>query len=84
MKINTNQNEIFETTDLSLVATITINNFQVESINKTDTHRVKFVFRKSERLTKIIQDFWDGKMTVEPKKFFQELKIIKTRIYSNE
>lgn len=84
MSIKKNQNEIFETTDLAIIIVLTLKDFPIERLDRTDPRRVKFVFKKNEELNQVIEDYWKGKIKVDPKRFFQELKILKTRIYCNE
>ena len=81
MKNLINEN-YYKTSDLALVATLSLS-FQVESVEKTDTRRVLFVFPNSEELNATVNSYWRGELRVEPQEFFNQLKVIKTRIYSN-
>jgi len=76
-----NNDNLFETTDLSLVATVCYFGGQIEAIDKTSPSRAVFFMQKSKDLDKIIQGYWSHSLAVEPSAFFNTLKETKTRLY---
>lgn len=74
-------NKYIKTTDLSLVTTLSLFS-PIESIELVDKNKVIFVFLKSTELDMHVDSYWRGELRVEPQRFFNQLKIIKTRIYS--
>ena len=42
------------------------------------------MFRQSEDLNQIIEDYWKGELRVEPQKFFSQLRTVKARLYGEE
>lgn len=71
----------FETADLSLATTLSLY-FPIESTKPVDNKKVLFIFQKSQELDDLIGTYWRGELRIEPQKFFSQLKVIKTRIYS--
>jgi hypothetical protein len=75
-----NENK-YKTSDLALATVISLY-FPIESIDSSDKRRVFFIFKKSQELNELVDSFWTRKVCVEPQQFFNQLKVIKTRIYS--
>lgn len=87
MKNIINENPTKQTTeriaDLALVTILSLS-FPIESVEKTNTRRVLFVFKKSQKLKEVIESYWRCELRIEPQQFFNQLKIIKTRIYASQ
>ena len=75
------ETEQFKTSDLALAAAICVCGFAVEGMEQTATERVYFLFSKSERLDEMVSRFWRGELLVDPQRYFDQLKLLKTRIY---
>ena len=80
MKINLN-NQSNKVSDLALATTISLY-FPIQSIQPIDGRKVVFVFDKTPEVDDLISKFWSGGLMVEPQQYFNQLKVIKTRIYS--
>lgn len=80
-KENIKQIEYFNTPDLSLTTALSLW-FPICEINRDNPHKVTFQFKKTNKLAKTIELFWQGKLMVDPQKYFLQLKTIKSRIYS--
>lgn len=81
MEINKNENNIFSTSDLALITTLSLYS-PIESTEFFENKRIVFVFQKSKELTDLVDMYWRGELRIEPQQFFNQLKIIKTRIHS--
>lgn len=83
MKINKNKNEnkYYKTADLALIAALSLN-FPIESLEKSAGKKVYFYFEKTLELERFIDSYWRADLKIEPQTYFNQLKIIKTRIYS--
>jgi len=81
MKIN--NTSFYKTSDLALVALLSLS-FPIKEIDSSDTKRVSFIFESSNALNEQIQAYWLKMLRVEPQEYFNQLKNIKTRIYSNK
>ena len=75
-------NKQYQTTDLAFATCLISLDFQLLDIHKLDTNRVIFIFADSKPLQATIKAFWDNSLLVNPKKYFDTLKGLKTRIYS--
>ena len=82
MKIN-NEKLLFKTTDLALATTLFSINIPLESIERSShTKKVNFVFSKeNNNLERILQQYWRKEIRIEPQTYFQNLRLLKNRIY---
>lgn len=53
----------------------------MKTIDKRE-RKAKFLFRNSEALQELIDKFYRGELRIEPMKYFNELRTIKARLYS--
>lgn len=82
MKENYNDiSKFFSTSDLALTAVISLSQ-PVESIDKSNPSKAIFYFRRTTALENLLQEYWQRKLQIEPQQYFQQLKVIKARIYS--
>jgi len=79
-----NENQYFSTFDIALASAITTCGYPLESLDKNDPTKVNFFFKKAEGLDKIVQLFWQRKLPLDALSYFQNLKVIKSRIYSTK
>lgn len=81
-QVSLNKNDYYSTSDLAMVTAITLF-FPIEAIDRTqDTRKAYFWFRKSRELDQLIEAYFRGELKVSPALYFQQLKIIKARLYS--
>ena len=80
------QNDYFESPDLALCATLCCFGYRIETINRNQHNPQKAVFliKRDKQLDDLIQKYWTHQLKVEPMSFFNFLKEIKARIYSQE
>ena len=76
-------NLAFRSSDLALVAFLVLR-FAVVEIDRSTPKRAVFVFQKSEELEQQVNLFWAGQIKIEPRAYFESIKGIKTRIYSEQ
>ena len=74
-------NFFFKTSDLALATAISVLGIAIEAMQQSDGERMNFIFTKSEKLQDIVNRFWRGELLVEPQSYFNQLKVLKTRIY---
>ena len=78
--MNSWQHENYQTSDLCLATTLSLY-LPIENVDKSNTKRVVFTFGNSPKITEIIDSYWDNKLRVDPQQFFNQIKLIKSRIY---
>lgn len=82
MKMTTTQNNNdFRTADLALTAALCVSGFIVEELDRVSPQRSVFVFEKGEGLLEAVNQYWRQELRVEPQDYFNQLKILKARIY---
>jgi hypothetical protein len=74
-------NKSYSTTDLALATALSLF-YPVEAIDRQDPHKAHFQFKRTDELDKLINAYWHGEMRVEPQGYFNSLKSIKARLYS--
>lgn len=73
-------NNLFATSDLGLVATISLY-YPIDSIDRSNPHKIVFYFKRESDLDGFVENYWRNLLTINPITFFNQLKIIKARIY---
>ncbi len=71
--------DYYQTSDLSLATAISLF-FPIEGIDKT-RHKALFLFKRSQELDLLIESFWRKELKVDPLTYFNQLKIVKARLY---
>ena len=80
--MNINVNDIFKCNDLALVTTISLF-YPIEAIDRQNSHRAYFLFKREDTLDKLIESYYRKKIKVEPLAYFQQLRAIKARLYGD-
>ncbi|MDP4010081.1 MAG: DUF5659 domain-containing protein [Candidatus Shapirobacteria bacterium] len=75
--------DYYKTSDLALVTALSLY-YPIESLETVDNRKIFFVFKKTQELENLIGMYWNSELKVEPQQFFNQLKVIKTRIYSQQ
>jgi len=76
------QNDFYNTSDLALTTMISLY-YPLEAINRQNPNKAEFLFKRDESLDKLIECYWRGELKVEPQAYFNQLKIIKARLYGD-
>jgi hypothetical protein len=74
-------NFFFKTSDLALATALSVLGVAIQAMQQTDSERMNFIFTKSEKVQDIVNRFWRGELLIEPQAYFNQLKVLKTRIY---
>lgn len=82
MKKDLYVNKYFETSDLGLAAALVTAFYPIDHLDKYDSAKVKFVFARDEGLDEIIQLYWGNQLKFSLLTYFNTLKMLKNRIYS--
>lgn len=83
MRQETNDSEIYKTSDLSLASALLTLGYQIQEIEKNSiTSRATFLIKRDSELDGLIQLYFTGQLKVEPLNYFNNLKNLKTRLYS--
>ena len=80
----TSIDEVFATTDLGIAAALLTAEFELLNLDKSDPRKVKFVFSRADGISKVADDFWSNRLEQRVRSFWDNIKVLKNRLYSNE
>ncbi len=72
----------FRTSDLALASALIATGFAIDELEKSHFGKASFVFIRSDSLDKAVSRYWADRLRVNPKAYFDVIKHLKTRIYS--
>jgi len=78
-----NQKDLYKTSDLSLATTLSLF-CPIETLERINPHKVCFVFKRNKKFDELLEQYWKQDLKVEPQLYFNQLKIIKARLYAND
>jgi len=82
MKIK-HENKEFETSDFYAAVFLRSSDFNLIGINKSDSRRFSFIFTDKAERGKLLDDFFAGRATTEPRRFVSAIKELKSQMYSD-
>ena len=74
------EEDFFRTVDLSLASTIFMF-YPLEDVDKQNPRRAEFMFKRTQELDELIENFWRGELKIDPRAYFDALRAIKARLY---
>lgn len=75
--------EFYRCSDLPLVVVISLSH-AIEEVDRQNPRRAEFLFRQSVELDQLVEAYWKGQLQVEPQRFFNQLRLVKARLYGEE
>ena len=76
------QTNYFYTFDLGCSAALISAGFELVSLDKANPGKVQFIFRREVGIEKVVDDYWADRLEVKARAFFDNVKMLKNRIYS--
>ena len=76
-------NNFYVTTDLGLAACLLTVGYPLDSFDRSDKKRVSFIFKRDERMDKILQQYFSRLLRIEPISFFLNQKSLKSYLYQD-
>lgn len=74
--------DCFCTYDLGCSAALISAGFELISLDKENPRKVQFIFRREGGIEKLANDYWADRLQVKTRTFFDNVKMLKNRIYS--
>jgi len=75
--------DFYSTPDLSIASYLVTIGFPLDHLDKSNRRKVVFSFYRDDGLDQAIQAFWaDTDVSVSPLQYFNTIKTLKNRIYS--
>lgn len=84
MEKQTYINKYFECRDLGLAAALVTASYPIDHLDRHDSSKVKFVFSRDDGMDDVIQLYWANELKLSLLAYFNNLKMLKNRIYSDE
>lgn len=73
--------DFYSSSDLALVAALALF-YPIEAVDRQNPYKAFFLFKRTEDLDALIESYFRGEMRVSPALYFNQLKSIKSRLYS--
>ena len=73
----------YRTSDLALASAIALY-YPIDAIDKQNPHKAEFIFRREENFDALIEQYWKGLLRIEPQAYFQQLRLVKSRLYGED
>ena len=73
-------NDYYSTSDLGLATALSLF-YPIEVIDHTNPSKAKFLFKQNEDLDPLIETYWRNEMRASPQTYFNQLRVIKSRLY---
>jgi hypothetical protein len=79
------ENENFWSTyDLGISSALISRGYELAHMNKDNPKRVKFFFRKTAGMENLVELYFRNKLKVKAREYFENVKAIKNRLYSDD
>ena len=83
MEQKLNTNNYYSTSDLALAAAVSLW-YPIDAIDRQNPHKATFLFKRDEKFDELLEVYWKRELKVEPQTYFNQLKAIKARLYSEK
>ncbi|MFH1866991.1 MAG: DUF5659 domain-containing protein [Patescibacteria group bacterium] len=70
------------TFDLGAAAALVSASFKLVLLDKKNPRKVQFAFLRETGIEKVVDDYWSDRLEVKARSFFDNLKMLKNRLYS--
>lgn len=77
-----NYTQFLSTFDLGAAASLATMGFELVSLDKTNPKKVQFNFRRKVGIEKVVDDYWTDHLKIKARTFFDNIKMLKNRIFS--
>lgn len=68
--------------DLGCSAALITAGFVLDSLDKANPRKVQFIFRREAGMEKVVDEYWADRLEIKARAFFDNIKMLKNRIYS--
>jgi len=75
--------DYFSTSDLALATAISLW-YPIDAIDRQNPHKASFLFKRNEKFDELLEAYWKRELKIEPQEYFNQLKAIKARLYSEK
>lgn len=75
--------EIMAVNDLGCAAALITAGFALLTLDRANPRKVSFIFRRETGIEKVADDFWSDRLEQKSRSFWDNIKNLKNRLYSN-
>lgn len=79
-----NYTNYYSTFDLGNAAALVTADFELFNLDRTNPRKVRFIFRRDVGIEKVAEDFWSDRLEQKSRSFWDNIKNLKNRLYSDE
>lgn len=76
--------ETWSSYDLGCSAALLTAGFELLTLDRTNPHKVKFVFRREANIEKVADSFWANNLEQKSRSYWDNIKTLKNRLYSED
>ncbi len=69
--------------DLGLSGALVTLGYELSDIDKTNSHKSQFIFKRKKGIDRDIERYWGGDLQISARYYFDSIKMIKNRLYSD-
>lgn len=74
--------QVFTTYDLGVAAALLCADFELLALDRANPRKVLFIFRRATRIDDTANSYFAGHLELNARGFFDQLKALKNRLYS--
>ena len=76
-------NKEFITSDIALSASLVCLNFKLLYLDRSgSSSNIKFVFENKPEIEKVVNQYWNNELLINPRSLFDNYKMLKKRLFS--
>jgi len=76
--------QVIKIYDLGLAAALVSCDFKLHATDRDRNGRLSFIFKQTDRLTKDIDAYWATTLVVRARTYSDNIKMLKSRVYSEQ
>ena len=76
--------EVMTVSDLGCAAALVTADFALLTLDRANPRKVRFIFRREAGIEKVADDFWSDRLEQKSRSFWDNIKNLKNRLYSDE
>ena len=73
----------YYTSDLALATAISLL-YPIDAIDRHNPRKASVLFKRNAKLNELLEAYWKRELKIEPQEYFNQLKAIKARLYSEK
>jgi len=76
-------NDNLSLTDLGCSAALITAGYDLISLDRSNPHKIRFVFSNNEKLAKAITSYWADKLKIKARTFVNNIRMLKNCLHSD-